>query len=396
MNYDDLPQPEYEGTVDVDDLAVDGDNPNEQPDEMFELLQDRIETHGWLGGPIVATTDGLIADGEHRWRAAMEVGLEEVPVRQYDIDEPTRRQWRQELNKISGEHDRKRDALEYQYLLNHGKGDAVQELTAATDEDLDDLLATLQDDQPAGVPYEYDHEHNVHFEDCVAGIADRLDANSVDAVVTDPPYGMDFKPDRKDTPGNTVRVWDEIEGDATLDEAVDLLHDVLEEISRVLVDGGHAYFFCDWRGLERIKPLIEEYLTVKNVLVWDKGSMGIGDLTNNWGYSHEFCIFATSGDRARELTSASRNVLEHARLPREEYRHPTQKPVPLLLELIETSTSEGDRILDPFMGSGSTAVAAIQARRDYVGFELDEENYRDAVERRVGEAKRAAELAASG
>jgi len=53
------------------------------------------------------------------------------------------------------------------------------------------------------------------------------------------------------------------------------------------------------------------------------------------------------------------------------------------------TTTEGDTILDPFMGSGTTAVAAIQNNRDYVGFELDEEGaYKPIIERRIGEAKR--------
>jgi site-specific DNA-methyltransferase (adenine-specific) len=191
--------------------------------------------------------------------------------------------------------------------------------------------------------------------------------------------------------GERVKSWDSIEGDADLDEAVELLKNTLGQITRVLKEGGHAYIFCDWRGIHEIKPLVEGVLNVKNVLVWDKGSMGIGDLENNWGYSHEFLIFATLGDRASELSDASRNVLEHGRPNRTDYEHPTMKPVSLLVELIQTATQRGDTVCDPFMGSGTTAVAAIQNDRDYVGFEIDEDNYRDVIERRIGEAKRQVE-----
>ncbi len=82
------------------------------------------------------------------------------------------------------------------------------------------------------------------------------------------------------------------------------------------------------------------------------------------------------------------SVLEHGRPNRTDYEHPTMKPESLLVELVQTSTREGDRILDPFMGSGTTAVAAIQNDREYVGFEVDEDNYRSVIERRIGEAKR--------
>jgi len=132
MKLSDLPQPERTQTVHPDELTVDGDNPNEQSDEMFGLLCDNMRQKGWIGNHIVANTEGLIADGEHRWRAAQEIGLEQVPVKFYDIDDSERRLWRQELNKISGEHDTKRDALEYQTLLDNGQSEAVDELVNAT------------------------------------------------------------------------------------------------------------------------------------------------------------------------------------------------------------------------------------------------------------------------
>jgi len=390
-DFEDLPQPSYEGRVPIDDLESDGDNPNEMTDEQFGLLCDRMRQNGWLGGPIVTDTDGTIADGEHRWRAARDIGLSTVPVRQYDIDDATRRLWRQELNKIHGEHDTKRDALEYDYLLDAGKSDEVHALTDAADEDLDELLAEIKMETSQPAAYEYDADHNVYFEDCVEGMRDRLDDDSVDCVVTDPPYGMSFQSSGQTETtekGDRVKSWPEIEGDETIEDAVELLKDTLGQVVRVLKEGGHAYIFCDWRGIGQIKPLVENVLEVKNVLVWDKGSMGIGDLENNWGYSHEFVIFATNGDRATPLSDATRNVLQHGRPNRTDYEHPTMKPVSLLVQLIQTATQEGDRVLDPFMGSGTTAVAAIQNNRDYVGFEVDEGNYRSVIERRIGEAKR--------
>jgi len=69
----------------------------------------------------------------------------------------------------------------------------------------------------------------------------------------------------------------------------------------------------------------------------------------------------------------------------------TQPPfsVALVEEAIRYTTAEDDTVLDPFMGSGTTAVAAIQNGRDYVGFELDEEGaYKPIIERRIGETKR--------
>jgi len=140
MKFDELPQPETRDIVSPDTLAVDGDNPNEQTDEMFTRLCENMKNRGWVGNDIVADTNGMIADGEHRWLAAKEIGLEGVPVKFYDIRDSERRLWRQELNKISGEHDRMQDAYEYDRILNDGLTDPLENLADATDDNIEELV----------------------------------------------------------------------------------------------------------------------------------------------------------------------------------------------------------------------------------------------------------------
>ena len=388
---DDLPTPEYEGTVDPDDLYVDGDNPNEQNDETFGLLCDRMRQNGWLGGPIVTDTNGLIADGEHRWRAAQEIGLSEVPVKQYNINDGKRRLWRQELNKISGEHDAKRDALEYDQLLSEGYSQQVNELVDAAGEDLDELLKEIRVDNANPPAYEYDPEHNVYFEDCVEGMAERLDDNSVDCVITDPPYGIDL--DLSDTMGSTgVEHAGGLENDG-LDDALQLFIETAEELERVLKRNGHAYVFASWKTYDKFRDILESAgFNVKNCLVWCKSTpnnqpnFGTGGV--NYGNQHEFILYATIEDgNPRPISDVMSDLIRHKHQT-EGNEHPTEKPVGLIETLLEQSTDAEDVILDPFMGSGTAAVAAIQNNRDYVGFELDEDNYRSVIERRIGEAKR--------
>jgi len=378
----DLPQPAEETTVHPDELHVDGDNPNEQSEETFGLLCDNMRAKGWLGNAIVADTDGCIADGEHRWRAAQEIGLTEVPVKQYDIDDAERRLWRQELNKIAGEHDAKRDALEYDQLLSEGYTEEVDALTDAADEDLDELLAEIRVDtsQPAG--YEYDPDHNVYFEDCVEGMKERLDDDSVDCVITDPPYGIAVDGDH----------GGDIDGDETISKAKQLLTDSANEASRVLKPNGHAYFFWTAKEIPAGVSVLGKIFEDVQVLIWKKNRSNVRATLQNhkYPYNYEVIFYATNGD-PRGLNgrpTSNKDVIESSIVNTDNLQHRTQKPVGLITELIEASTREDDRILDPFMGSGTTAVAAIQNNRDYVGFEIDEENYRAVIERRIGEAKR--------
>ena len=395
-----------ERDVHPDDLHVDGDNPNEQSDELFGELIEGIRQKGWIGPRIVANMgdlpgydgdpEGLICDGEHRLRAAREIGMEEVPVKFVDFeDDAERRLWRQKFNKLSGEHDAKRDALDYDYILDNGRSEELTDFVQAIGEDLDDLLAEIRVDTSTRPDYEYDPEHNVYFEDCVEGMRERLDDNSVDCVLTDPPYGVDV-----DVSGGMNRTKEAqhkgtVENDG-LEEALDTFRDTLSEIDRVLSDDGLLYVFASWKTFSDFEEILESRgFTIFNCLVWVKtDTTPFTGYQGKYQYQHEFCLFAGREDTARRLNETPSDVMEYtearfADVNDQITTHPTQKPVDLISDFIRQSSSEGDTILDPFMGSGTTAVAALQNDRDYIGFELDEENYRSVIERRIGEAKRA-------
>jgi len=405
MTPEELPQPEYHGLLSPDDLSVDKDNPNEMTDEQFGLLCDRMRQNGWLGGPIITDSDGLIADGQHRWQAAQEIGLSEVPVKQYDIDDATRRLWRQELNKIHGEHDTKRDALEYDYLLDNGKTDEVQALTNAADEDLDELLAEIKMDSSRPAVYEYDTEHNVYFEDCVEGMKERLDDDSVDCVITDPPYGIGVDmnltvSDATHLRSNEPKHNGTVSGDMDIDEAIQIFRETFSEITRVLKDDGLFYVFASWKTYPAFATAIESFgYNIQNCIVWEKSNSNPlaswGDGKPSYDRKHEFILFGCA-DNATSFSSNHDDIMQYddarfSDVSDGNHVHPTQKPVALISDLIKQATGTGDLVCDPFMGSGTTAVAAIQNDRDYVGFELDEDNYRSVIERRIGEAKRQVE-----
>ena len=394
---DDLPQPAYEGTVATDALDTDGDNPNEMTDEQFGLLCDRMRENGWLGGPIVTDTDGLIADGEHRWRAAQELGLSEVPVRQFDIDDATRRLWRQELNKIHGEHDSKRDALEYDTLLSEGFTEEVEALTDAADEDLDELLAELRMEGGQSPAYEYDPDHSVYFEDCVAGMAERLDDDSVDVVFTSPPYNIG-----KEASGDRTRETEVYEDSMPEGEYREFLMDVFKELERVVKSSGHVFInHQNHYGDGHVEPTTWIYdmmpMTPRSYICWFKGDQStMASMSQNgrfypaWEPIYHFSesdgpLNGTRYNDHWEIRAAVGGTPDSEAAG----EHPAPYPVELPKRAIEATCPDDGTVLDPFMGSGTTAVAAIESGVSYVGFELDEEGaYQPIIERRIGEAKR--------
>jgi site-specific DNA-methyltransferase (adenine-specific) len=115
----------------------------------------------------------------------------------------------------------------------------------------------------------------------------------------------------------------------------------------------------------------------QNTLVWDKGNV-----TPNRYYmgACEFILMLKKG-KSRTINNPScSNILRVKNKVGKKY-HPTEKPVELMRILIENSTDTGDMVLDPFMGSGSTGVACINADRNFIGIELDEQYFNVAQDR---------------
>lgn len=193
-----------------------------------------------------------------------------------------------------------------------------------------------------------------------------LGKESVDCVVMDPPYGAGFQSNVR------AAAFAAIEGDATVSEATRLLADMTPDLVRVTRRTRHLYTF----GL----PLVHPLLAAKAEIVWDKGRIGPGDLSQAWGPSHEPVFFhvraadKTNAERGGGLTARLRrgSIIRVKRLSATQVkRHPTEKPVELMAHLIESSTLRGELVLDACAGVGSTGVAAVLSGRRCLLIELD-------------------------
>ena len=124
--------------------------------------------------------------------------------------------------------------------------------------------------------------------------------------------------------------------------------------------------------------------SVKSVIVWDRVVHGMGDLKSTFAPRYDTCIFAVKGSYAFP-NGRPADVIQCQRINGADLRHPNEKPLDLMRRLIEATTKPNDLILDPFAGSGTTLVAALQSGRRYIGVELSPQHY-ETAQRRLYEA----------
>lgn len=218
-------------------------------------------------------------------------------------------------------------------------------------------------DRPAGLPAPYYEDEAVvlYHADCL-DVLRVLPSETFAAVLSDPPYGMDFQSTRRDEDqrrpkiGNDRRpfIW------------------WLYDAHRITSDGGALLSFHEWRGAELFRAATEAAgYTIRSQVVWDRQAHGLGDLKTTFAPRHDLAWFASKG-RFEFPSGRPKTVLSHMRVSSTAAVHPTEKPLALMRELVEALTVPGALVLDPFAGSGSTLAACAEVGRRAVGIELDE------------------------
>ena len=212
--------------------------------------------------------------------------------------------------------------------------------------------------------------NKIYNEDCLEGMK-KIPDNSIDLICTDPPYCVGATSN-----GSKANFTD-------LNLIRPFFDCLFTEWERILKDGKHIYVCTDWRTYPLLYPILQKYFVVRNLIVWDYGWIKAG----NWyRFTHELIMFATKGKSTRNFTPDISNS-DIWRIKTINYTdtnnklHPSQKPVELFEKMILNSSEKGDAILDCFIGSGTTAIAAINTGRKFIGFELDENFYQKANER---------------
>lgn len=204
----------------------------------------------------------------------------------------------------------------------------------------------------------------------------------VNHIITDPPYNISQE-NNFTTMKNPRKGVDFGEWDKGFD-----LYNWISDYSEILDKNGSMIIFCSYRFISHIIDKLEASgMVVKDTIIWKKSNPMPRNIERRYVQDTEFAVWAVKKNskwtfNKPEDKSYLRSCFETSTVSgKEKTGHPTQKSLKLMEDLIKIHTNENDIILDPFMGSGSTGVAAIKNNRKFIGIELQKEYFEIASNR---------------
>lgn len=206
----------------------------------------------------------------------------------------------------------------------------------------------------------------------------------IDCVITDPPYALAmFKGEGQTTSGRRLAEHQGAMYDDDPHKVLDKFDKVVGQCARVLKPNGHAYFFFHHNWYQEILNILilhfGEHAVESVPIIWIKNTSGIGDPNQRWVYSYEPFFFV---NRGRSLVKPQgHNYIQTNTVPPGQKTHPTEKPTMLLRQIVQASCVANEVVLDPYAGSGSTLVAAVESGCKFYGIELDDAYYQRICDR---------------
>lgn len=198
--------------------------------------------------------------------------------------------------------------------------------------------------------------------DCFDGFKEIAD-HSIDLILTDPPY---FLPA---VHYQTRKAFSRNFADLGILEH--FFKQFFREIQRVIKPSGIIYMFCDGQSYPLFYYYLYPFCKTVRPLIWDKKTSING---YSWRHQHEIIIFAEM-PQANKVPSGDGDILRYSAVKVDIRVHPAEKPIDLLMALIQKSSKEGDLVFDPFAGSGSTLMASKKLNRNFIGFEKSFDYY---------------------
>lgn len=379
---------------------------NLQPDDPeYQKLEKSITTFGYVEPLVWNKRTQTLISGHQRFKVLVTQGKKEVEVSVVDLPLEKEKALNITLNKIEGRWDEDKLAGLLSELSEVPEFDL--ELTGFDLPDVSKLLDSYNQPQ---------EDDNFDFYACVKAIKNPVtklgdliqlgshqilcaDAGSLDNIKlllqdkkinllhTDPPYNVNYyggsRPQANSRP-KKHKLWDKIYSDNFSQQDYEKwLKNIFVNINPYFAKGSSVYV---WNGHRQFGPmhsiLVELGFHVSCVITWAKERFAIG--FGDYNQQTEFCMYGWKKESGSHKWFGPKNestLWQIHRDPTRDYIHPTQKPIALAQRAIRNSSKQGDLVLDCFLGSGSTLIAAESLKRRCYGFEIDA-RYCDAIVRR--------------
>jgi DNA modification methylase len=370
----------HDAIVDVAKLVPNPKNPNQHPDSQIQLLGRIIRQTGWRQPITVSKRSGFIVKGHGRLSAALLEGIKEAPVDYQNYTNDAEEYADLVADNRIAELAETDNRLLADIFAEIDTGEIPMELTGYTEDEVESLVTALSEalhndlHEPDDIPEPPEPDQTVtqkgdlwilgrHRVVCgsstnAADMGLLLDGAHPEILLTDPPYcSGGFQESGRSSGSIGTKRYDKDGKEIAVTIANDTLstrgyQSLMREVLQNF-DGLVAYIFTDWRMWVYLFDIVETAgLGVKNMLVWNKKSPGMG---MGWRTQHELVMFAHRTKPKWDNHKGYGNVLEATHSGNE--LHPTQKPVEILEKLLD-NTDWAKGVLDTFGGSGTTLIAA--------------------------------------
>lgn len=343
-------------------------------DGAVSAVAESIKQCGYCS-PIIIDENNVILCGHTRLKALTQLGYKEVEcVRKEGMTEEQKQKYRILDNKTAEIAEWDLDLLE-QELKDLDFGDFDFGFDIAAFKEPQEII----EDEPPEVDEENEPitqlgdiwqlgEHRLMCGDSTdAGTVARLmDGGKADMIFTDPPYGYEYQSNMR----IKSKKFDVLKNDDKILEFMPAIKDICK---------GFIFICTTWKVLDKWLPLFNKYYDLSNMIIWDKGGGGIGDLEHTFSTDYEIILCSNNGAKitGKRIGSVWNVPKDNAN----DYVHATQKPVKLSAIAIENTTNKNGVVLDIFGGSGSTLIACEQLNRKCYCMELDPK-YCDVIVKR--------------
>ena len=233
--------------------------------------------------------------------------------------------------------------------------------------------------------------NKIHQGDCLE-LLNKIDENSIDLICLDPPYNLQLNKELT-RPNHSVvtgvsQDWDKFDNYTSYDE---FTLSYLKNCKRILKNDGGLWIIGSYHNIFRIGKILQDLnFWILNDVIWVKSNPLPNFRATRLTNAHETLIWCSKSPKSKyqfnyhTLKTSNEDKQERSvwnfpicsgkerlREDNNQRSHPTQKPEALLYRIMVSSTNTGDTVLDPFLGSGTTAVMAKKLQRNFIGFEQD-------------------------